>query len=575
VALAVAVIAAASSAAEPGRAAPPAKKAIVISIVGTNDLHGHVEALPPLGGYLANLRRARARDGGAVLLLDAGDMFQGTLESNLGEGGAVIRAYNALGYAAAAIGNHEFDFGPAGDAATPRSPADDARGALKARAAEARFPLLAANLVDAATRRPVSWPNVRPSAMVERAGIKVGLIGVTTMTTPRTVLAANFRGLAVTSLAPAIAEQARALRAAGAMVVVVAAHAGGGCVRNDDPDDVSSCDAAGEIAQVARALPPGAVDAIVAGHTHDGIAHRIAGIAIIESFAEGRSFGRIDLTVDGAAGRAVDARVVARILPPHPICATSDACAAEVYEGAPVLPDEAVAAAIAPDLERARARRDQTLGVTVASPVTREYRRESALGNLFADLMRAAHPEADVAITNGGGLRADLPAGALTYGALFRANPFDNRFAVLRLSGGELEQVLRTNLGRGGGIVSVSGVRVEARCEGKGRLTLILQREPGARPIRPSDQLTIVTSDFLATGGDGLFSEEVKRRARLDDDAPPIRDAMAAVLTARGGTLDGADLRLADPSHPRLAYPGDRPVRCGGGGARVDPNRAP
>ena len=99
---------------------------MTLSIVGTNDLHGGIlqredrGGLAMLGGYVANLRAARARDGGAVLLIDAGDMFQGTLESNLNEGAVVVAAYNALGYAAAAIGNHEFDFGPVGPAATPQ-----------------------------------------------------------------------------------------------------------------------------------------------------------------------------------------------------------------------------------------------------------------------------------------------------------------------------------------------------------------------------------------------------------------------------------------------------------------------
>ncbi|HEX7498679.1 MAG TPA: bifunctional metallophosphatase/5'-nucleotidase, partial [Polyangia bacterium] len=86
-------------------AAPPSQ--VTISVVGTSDLHGHIAALPWLGGYLENLRKARKETGGAVVLLDAGDMFQGTLESNLAEGAPVVRAYNALGYSAAAIGNHE------------------------------------------------------------------------------------------------------------------------------------------------------------------------------------------------------------------------------------------------------------------------------------------------------------------------------------------------------------------------------------------------------------------------------------------------------------------------------------
>src|SRR5690606_18472831 len=126
--------------------APPPPDLATISIVGTNDLHGHIGALPLLGGHLANLRRARAHDG-AVLLIDGGDMFQGTLESNLEEGASVVRAYEALGYDAVTIGNHEFDYGPIGPRATPRAGTDDPRGALRARMAEADYPFLSANLL--------------------------------------------------------------------------------------------------------------------------------------------------------------------------------------------------------------------------------------------------------------------------------------------------------------------------------------------------------------------------------------------------------------------------------------------
>ena len=112
---------------------------ITISVVATTDLHGGVlprgdrGGLALFGGYLRNIRAARMRDGGGVLLIDSGDMFQGTLESNLNEGEAVVRAYNGFGYSAVAIGNHEFDYGPAGPDETPHTPGEDARGALKAR----------------------------------------------------------------------------------------------------------------------------------------------------------------------------------------------------------------------------------------------------------------------------------------------------------------------------------------------------------------------------------------------------------------------------------------------------------
>src|SRR5678815_840225 len=163
---------------------------LTISLIATSDLHGGVlprgdrGGLALLGGYLRNVRAARLQDGGGVLLVDSGDMFQGTLESNLNEGAAVVAAYNALGYAAAAIGNHEFDYGPAGPAETAQKSGEDPRGALKARAATARFPFLAANTIDDATGQPVRWTNVKPSTLVNVRGVQVGLIGVTTPDTP-------------------------------------------------------------------------------------------------------------------------------------------------------------------------------------------------------------------------------------------------------------------------------------------------------------------------------------------------------------------------------------------------------
>jgi 5'-nucleotidase len=525
---------------------------VTISIVGTNDLHGHLEALPLLGGYLANVRRARARDGGGVVLVDAGDMFQGTLASNLGEGAAVVRAYDALRYDAAALGNHEFDFGPVGPSSTPLARGDDPRGALKARAAEAPFPFLDANLIEIATGAPPAWPHIRPTTIVDVAGIKVGIIGVTTFSTPATVLPSNFVGLRVAPLAPTVRRAAEGLRRRGAKVVVVAAHAGGGCRDNEVPDDLRSCEVDSEIFQLARALPAGAVDVIVAGHTHDGIAHRVAGVAITEAFANGRGFGRVDLSVDPASGRIADVRVQ-----PLQLLVRPEHGRWPSYEGKPVTVDAVVADAIAPALAAARARHERRLDVELDAPITRAYRTESPLGNLFADLMRAARPGADVAITNGGGLRADLPAGPLTYGALFEAMPFDNRFASVAITGAELAQIVARNLTRKNGIISVSGVRARARCVGSS-LDVTLTSADG-RPIGRAQRLALVTSDFLATGGDGLMPELAKR-AVIDEDHL-IRDALVDQLGARKGAVGLRDAGY-DPAHPRLDYPAARPVRC-------------
>ena len=129
-----------------------------------------------------------------MLLFDSGDTYLDGIESNLSEGAVVVDAYNALGYTAAAIGNHDFDYGAA-DADAVRAGADR-RGALKARAAQARFPFLAANL--RGDGRPIEWPNVKRSTLVDAAGVKVGVIGVMTRDALSMTLPTNVIGLQVT-----------------------------------------------------------------------------------------------------------------------------------------------------------------------------------------------------------------------------------------------------------------------------------------------------------------------------------------------------------------------------------------
>lgn len=546
--------------ATPPDPAPPARpEPVTISIVGTNDLHGHLDALPILGGYLANLRRARAESGGAVVLLDGGDMFQGTIESNLAEGAPVVQAYAALGYDAVAIGNHEFDYGPVGPDATAKRPGDDPRGALHARIAEAGFPFLSANLTLATGAAPDLGA---PAVMIERAGVTIGIIGGSTEQTPRTTIAANVADLAFTPLADAVATQARRLRERGADLVVLTAHAGGKCTAFEDPAVTTSCAEDEEIMDVARALPPGLVDVIVGGHTHQAMAHRVHGIAIIESYALGVAFGRVDVVVDPATGEIQSST----IHPPQRLCTAKDAgpdsasCAPGPYEGAPVVPDAAVATIIAEPLARAKVLRDRPLGPTLTAEFEAARTRECALGNLFTELMLAARPGHDVAIMNGGGLRAPLPAGPLHYGALYEAFPFDNRFATVRMTAAELRAALAGMLAHDGSYFSIAGIHATARCRG-GALEVTLSRGKG-RAIRDAETLEILTTDFLATGGDGFFAALQGRAGAVTvEDGPPIREVLAEALGARGPTTIAPD-EFVRSTAPRIAFPGARPVRC-------------
>lgn len=540
---------------------------ITISIVGTNDLHGRLftdeqgrGGLVVLGGYVDNLRAARAADGGAVLMLDAGDTFQGGIESNLSEGLMVVDAYNAIGYTALAIGNHDFDYG----AADPHTPiaewlprhlrataAGDLQGALKAAAARARFPFLAANIVEASTGKPVRWPNVAPSAIVDAAGVRVGLIGMMTEAGLRQTLAAHAEGLATRPLAEAAAEEARALRERGAEIVVLATHAGGWCGETANPRDLTSCDDGSEIFRLARELRPGTLQAIVAGHSHGTVAHFVADVPIISVPNFGGQFGRMDLTFDTASRAVVDVRihepqlVCARVEASTGECAVAPAGIVAAYEGKPVAPSAAVAAAIEPELARVRALRAEPLGVVADATIPRGTGLDGALGNLFADALLAAVPGADVALGYGagrGGLRADLPSGPLTFGHAYDAFPFDNRITRVTLTGAQLERLIGAQLpqwidGRRG-FPGLAGLRVTIGCA-DARTQVRLARESG-NPVEPGEPLVVA----VASATVGRFAAAaLEGEPEIGSAELPIlvRDAVAGWLLERDGRIAPAD----------------------------------
>ncbi len=515
---------------------------ITVTLVGTNDVHGRIDSLPILAGYLANLRAVRGDDG--VLVLDAGDMFQGTLESNLAEGVPMILGYDALHYDAVTLGNHEFDYGPVGPSSTPRSATDDPRGALKARAKEATFPFLTANIVDGRTEQPLDWPNFHPTALIQKRGISVGLIGISTEDTPKTTIAVNFAGLRVLPPAPVVKARALELRKQGAKLVVVIAHAGGKCLTFGDDD--KSCDENQEIMKLAEALPEGTVDAIVAGHTHDGMANTVHGTPIIESYSYGKDFGRIDFTFDGVSHDLKKTEMQ----PPTPLKA------GVTYLGRPVEIDKPLAAKLQHFTDDSRALKESLLGIELGTTITRDHGHESPLGNLFADLLLRSRPSAQVGMMNGGGLRAELPAGPLHYGSLFEAMPFDNRVAVIRLTGADLRRIVLENLESSHGIASWAGVRVLASCEGD-KLTVKLEKPKGGL-YGDREVLSLVTSDFIAFGGDGVFIPPSS--ATIEDEL--LRDAFEAQLRALKGRPPLSAGDLYDPGKRRVMYPGERPVSC-------------
>jgi len=528
---------------------------VVITVIGTNDVHGALLSkdgaggLNALSGYVNAVREARSDDGGAVLLIDAGDMWQGTLESNLSEGASLVEAYNALGYTAAAVGNHEFDFGPVGPSPIPKSAEEDPRGALKQRAIEAEFPFLAANLIDQSTGKAVDWPNIQPSVLIDVEGIKVGIIGVMTKNALSNAIAANTTGLSVAPLAETIETEARALRESGATVIIVSAHAGGGCKEFEDPLDTSSCYQESEIFTVANSLPTGLVDHIFAGHTHAGIAHIVNDISISEAYNSARSFSRVDLLVDSKTGL----RIQRQVYPPTPVTDVSN------YEGRPVTPDASLMAIAARAAALADGIKHEEIGIYLETPFERTTSPESPLGNLYTDALLAS-ADADISMhrTNTS-VRADLPAGELKFGSVYEMDPFDNQIAVIELSGAELRQVISEQAHQGRFRVNFSGMNVQVTCTNR-NMAIEMQLMNG-HEIEDQQLVSIAVVNYLALGGDRVFSSVMPAGGYdLQLDGPLSRDLMIAWLQQRGGSINARD--FSTDNNPKWSVPDSLDKEC-------------
>ncbi len=522
---------------------------LTVSLVGLNDVHGQLlpqeekRGMVVVAEYIDALRITAQARGDEVLVIDAGDMWQGTLESNIEEGAPMVAAYNALGVAAAAIGNHEFDFGPVGPDAIPTRPGQDPRGALRQRAREATFPLLAANLIDEQTGELVDWENVYPSVMLEVGDIKVGVIGVMTRNALVTTIAANTIGLQVTPLPEAIIREGEELRAEGANLIIVTAHAGSRCESFDDPNDTSSCEMDGEIMRVAQELPPGLVDHIVAGHVHRGIAHIVNGISITSAFSSTRAVSRTDFILDRRSGDLLERRVYA---PTDPLEAS--------------LGDAGKVRAIAHMArDNADALKSEALGVTLTAEFALKPDINAALGNLFTTAVLESF-DADIAIHNVfGGIRNGLPAGPLTFGDVYEVFPFDNVVTIHVLTGRELRTLITRHVGlhRKPGF---AGMRVTASCA-NGKVDVSMRLDNG-RKIADDDMVRVVANDFLAFGGDDILTTAIPAEGfEIDYSLPRTRDALVAWLKARGGELDPADWRTHD--EPRWQLDNIIPEECG------------
>lgn len=444
---------------------PPAKvakkrdpKTAEVAVVALSDFHGWLLPLEPKGypryyGGIANLagmlqhKEGLAKD--TAVILDNGDMWTGPTESTLLRGESVIQAYNEIGFTAANIANHEFDFG---------------LEVLRARIAEAKFPFLGANIVKAGTDESPDF--VKPYEIVERDGVKVGVLGLSYIDTPKTTLAKHVKDLEFKAYAPTLEKYVPEMKAAGASAIVVLFH-----------------DEASIAKKVIEGLPDLKIAAVVAGQNHRKERLEANGIPIVNPGPFGRSYVRFDLAIDRASNslKGVEHQIVD---------ITGDV-------GAPPYPPAPGLLAIAEQArQKAKQLADQNLG-RLSQPLAVGTFEASPLGNFIVDSWLTVMPNVDFAMLNHGAIRQPLPSGQVTVGDLMSVMPFENNLYVLTLTGKQIKSQLLIDS-------PVVGGMTWSYRERKGNRKIVSVVDRRGKKINDKKKYKVAILDFMYTGGDGF-----------------------------------------------------------------------
>ncbi|MDH3811168.1 MAG: 5'-nucleotidase C-terminal domain-containing protein, partial [Gammaproteobacteria bacterium] len=262
------------------------------------------------------------------------------------------------------------------------------------------------------------------------------------------------------------------------------------------------------------------------------------------------SFGRVDFGIDRDQQAVVSRQVFA---PQQTAPGTRDE-----YEGFPLVPNPDVEHVAKMATARAEALKQEKLGVTLTGPFKLVPDIESAIGNLMTRAMLESF-DADIAVHNVfGGIRAGLPAGELTYGAVFEMFPFDNIVTVHELSGRDLRGVIARNAGASR-LPGFAGMRVFIDCGDSG-MNVVMHLDDG-REITDDDRIQIIANDFLALGGDDVLTLAIPDDGfELNYNMPLTRDVLVSWFKEGPAILSPEDFRSHD--EPKWNLPDIIPESC-------------
>jgi len=419
------------------RSDPPdlQQRPLVLQIFYTNDEHGWIEGQTSGHGASALWGQVRASDwaNDGELWLSGGDNWTGPAISTWFEGRSTVEVMRRMNYRASAVGNHEFDFG---------------LEALRERVTEADFPYLAANMRRPATGRVPQDLGIRSHVVLDVRGFPIGVIGLITTTTPRVTNPANVAEFEFLAYEPALREAAAAARAEGAKALLVLAHV---CV--------------GELRELAEDVEDLGVAFFGGGHCNESHGERVGGAVLLSTAGGFSELGSVRLQLDRRSGRLIDA-----------------SWSHQPNDGEPQLTE------LTPIIERWRERTDEQLGTVLATLEEPMERRSVRLEQLIVNSWLESIPSGEVALLNRGGVRAGLPAGAVTIADVVTVLPFPNTIVEAEVPGAVLAAAIAGHHPIVGGLTrGESGWVIGSTGE----------------PLEPDRRYRVLANSFCFAGGDG------------------------------------------------------------------------
>jgi 5'-nucleotidase len=426
-------------------------------ILHTNDSHGR--AVPNSGsGYMgftavSALKKSYEAAGAEVVLLDAGDTLHGLPFANLVKGESIVELMNLAGYDAMTPGNHDFNYGT-----ETLLQLNDKMG----------FPLLSANITKKSTGRDLLEDHI----LIQRNGVTYGIFG---LSTPETEYKTNPNNVAKISFGnpiDAATKEVAVLKEAGADVIIALAHLG--------------VDKSSEFTTELVAEKVDGIDLIVDGHSHT-------------VFEEGFNVGDTLIVSTGDYIRNIGVVVVD---PSGNMQA--DLINAKEFTGTDTAIDELVATYSTEQEELL----SEVIGYSaVYLDGVREHVRagETNLGNLATDAFRYI-TGADVAITNGGGIRASIEIGDITKKEIVTVFPFGNYVVTKKVTGEALLKALEQGTSAYpeplGAFLQVSGITFAVDTL-KPAGSRVVNAKVNGKALDPKAEYLLATNDFIIAGGDG------------------------------------------------------------------------